>query len=258
MKLRTRSCVLPLLLAAGCVDVEEQFVLKTDGSGTVEVKYSVSEQNIQQVKSLAILEKNLLKARGEPLANPTESRYELLFLNPDEKLLRREFEQLKTHGIELEALKIDTREGRRTVRLKVRFSDINRAAQNELFSRYGLLLMRNREGNYILYREPWGRASEEAVKSFSDQKTVRQLTPLLGGFRYELKVRVPGRILDTNAPAKSVYKVVWTFAFDDDPSAVLAFQTRKLSVVFEGVGLKLPDGPRRKTTTQPEERRPAI
>ena len=67
------------------------------------------------------------------------------------------------------------------------------------------------------------------------------MAQLMEGFRAVIRVRTPGRILETNAPEKTDNSATWTFDLEKDPQALQKIQRLAPRIVFEGKGLKIPD-----------------
>ena len=60
------------------------------------------------------------------------------------------------------------------------------------------------------------------------------------GFKAAIRVKTPGRILETNAPEKSERQAGWIFDLELDPEALRKVQEASLRIVFEGKGLEIP------------------
>jgi hypothetical protein len=239
MKCFRSALIVTLLAACGCLEVDEALTINRDGSGTCELAYSISEQAIVQMKAMLKLKAQMEEAAGESDKASTGkgADYTFLFAEPADEHLRRGFGQYEKHGLVLEDLKVEARDGRRNVRMKISFPGLDSLSKTEFFPEHRLSIARNPEGSCVLELVPM---SGEKVPRITDEDTVRQLVPLLSGFRVTLKVNTPGRITETNASEKSDRTATWTFDFDKNPNAVPDLQNGLMKVVFDGSGLDLP------------------
>jgi hypothetical protein len=65
-----------------------------------------------------------------------------------------------------------------------------------------------------------------------DKQTVRQVTPLLEGFKTKITVTVPGRITQTSASKTERTTSTWTFDFDRNGGALLDLQYQPFRIDF--------------------------
>ena len=232
-------CLL-VCLAPGCLRVENTLTIKKDGSGEIDLEYSVSESAIRQLKAMRKLQGQMAMAAEESVADDEETRYAYMFLMPDEDQIRRECERYARHGITVDNLKIETRNAWRHVDMKILFTNLKGLAATDVFKYVGFALAKNSDGNYVFYR------AAEPKQGFNppdceDPTVVRMLSPILGGFRVNLILKTPGRIVRTNASRKSGYTSIWTYDFERDPAAVVKIQTHRLITIFDSSGLDLPE-----------------
>jgi hypothetical protein len=236
---------LPVALAAlatlvsGCIQVDETLTLEKNGSGNLEIIYSVPEQTISQMKAMFKLREQMAALSGEPAVETREDVFEKIFFDPSEDSIRRELKKYEPLGITISTLKIESRNSARNVNLKVAFTDLPRLSKADFFPDHGFTLIRAQNGNYLFSRAPQGEHGYE-VQDFGPG-TSGLLSPILGGFRVAIKVTTPGKILETNASRKTLYNAAWVFNYDKDPDAITALQKQYLKIVFDGTGLNLPD-----------------
>jgi len=252
-----------LVLACGCIKVEHNLALNRDGSGVLEISYSVPEQTVTQIKAMLKLERELAIAAGESPDTYTEDEFTRLVFDPDEARLLKKLSELAEYGITIKNLNVRSRGARRNVDLKIAFANIADVAGAGFFNAYGFSLVKTGDGNYAWIRRG-DRSADAAPPDVSDPETLRALDPLLGGFSFALTVSPPGRILKTDAPSKTPNSATWKFDFDHDPIALWAVKTRNMTIIFDGKGLTLPEVRQNEVrsatpqtpTAPPEEPRP--
>lgn len=228
------------MLATGCLQVEQTLTIDKRGGGNIDIKYAVSEQSIHQLQSMRKLTGKMAKFAGKDSPEDDASRYAYMFLIPREDDLRKECERYKDLGIELKELKVDTRGAWRHVDLKLDFDDLAALPKTEAFKYVGFSLVRNQEGHYVFYQ-----ASEPGPDfnppDITNDRVMRQLTPILAGFKVAITLKTPGPILKTNADRRSTFSSMWSFDFDRDPAALIKLQKHKLVTIFNSSGLDLPE-----------------
>ena len=230
--------LLCVALTCGCIKVQQHLVLNRDGSGTLSVKYSVPEQTVTQIKAMLKLERELAMAAGESPETFTDDQYTRLVFDPDEDRMRKKLAAFSDCGISVDELAVKSRSARRNVDLKVSFSNIADLAKADFFAGYGFSLIKAKDGNYVWIHRG-DRSNDSPPPDVSDAQTVQVLSPLLGGFSFEMTLSTPGRVLKTDAPSKTPTSATWQYDFDRDPNALWALKTRNMTVVFDGKGLEL-------------------
>lgn len=238
MKLLRLFLILALACSAGCIKLTQTLTLEADGSGMIEIDYSIPEETVTQVSGMIKLATELAKASGEP-APHDEHSYLGLLLNPSENRIRQKVTSYKIDGLALKEVKVKSRDGSREVTMVLTFKRITDLAQADFFAEQGFALTRLPTGNYRLTRKGTGVPAQSPV-DLNDPQVVRMLTPVLGGFEATVGVKTPGRILKANTTRRSRQQAVWTFDFDRDPTAFRDFYSKPLILIFEGAGLSLP------------------
>jgi len=241
MKTFCHLCLCLLVcLAPGCLRVENTLTIRKDGSGEIDLEYSVSESAVSQLRAMRKLQGQMAMVAGESVADDEETRYAYMFLMPDEDEIRRECERYARHGITVDNLKIETRNAWRHVDLKILFTNLKGLAATDVFKYVGFNLVKNSDGNYVFYRAAAPK-QDFNPPNCEDPDVLKMLSPILRGFSVELTVRTPGRIIRSNASSKSGYTSMWTYDFERDPTAVVRIQTHKLITIFDSTGLDLPE-----------------
>lgn len=232
--------VVILAFCAGCIKVEQDLIINEDASGSLDLKYSISETTVQQIEAMHNLRKDLDEAAGRVAPTPQGTDFSRLLLNPILDEIRGKLKEYEKAGISIEKLEVKSRDARRSVEIKLQFDSITKVSGTDFFKQFGFSLTKDANGNYLLDRAPQVAEPPAGIR-FDDPQVVRTLTPLLGGFSVTLGVRTPGKILSSTAPIKGPYTAGWRFEFDRDPAALTALLTQRFAVTFDGKGLNLPE-----------------
>ena len=227
------------LLAAGCLKMEHDLRIKEDGTASYALKYSISEQAISQIRAMNKLKADLAKASGEPDPGPEMDPLFQLFLDPDDGAIREAIHAYEENGITLEELEIDTRSAWRNVELKIEVEDLAKAGETEFFKNHGFDLSQNKDGRYVLSRDPHINIFGQIGAVPTDEE-LKQLIPIVAGFNTTVKITTPGRIFATTAFRTSLRTASWAFDFDKDPGALQSVQRQPFRIVFESKKTALP------------------
>lgn len=213
--------------SAGCVKVEQTLTLKADGSGVLAIRYGMAEADLAQVESLA---RSQLAAEGLPadaVVNPFEF---------DEAEVRKDFEAYRELGVTLEQMRTEVVDGWKFLNMRMAFTTLAGLGQTEFLSDRQITLKKVGEGRYELVQgaPPGSEAAEMEVAP-------ELMAEMMKGFRAELRVEVPGHIVETNADEQKSRQAVWIFDVDRDAKALQRAQRLAMRVMFEAPGLVLPD-----------------
>jgi len=224
-------CLLALaavIALSGCVKVDQTLTLNPDGSGTIHLSYARSEEGDDTVQGMM---RSMMEQAGPEMETP---------LDFTDEELRRDFKEYEPYGVTLESLKSEERDGWKYRHMVIRFRDLKGLSQTGFLSDRNLSLARNAQGNYVFTQTAaQGNLPEELASD--DPQTEYMMAQLMEGFRAVIRVRTPGRILETNAPEKTDNSATWTFDLEKDPQALQKIQRLAPRIVFEGKGLKIPD-----------------
>lgn len=242
MRILGGFCIAGLLLASGCVKLEQDLIINSNGGGTIEIKYSVPETTTQQVEAMRRLKNDMDAAAGRPSTFQPGTDFSRLLFNPVLDELRAKLKEYEKMGIAVEKLEVKFRDGRQTVEMKLQFDNLARVAQTDFFQLYGFSLTKNSKGNYVIERPPQVAEFPAGFRA-TDPQTVKDLKPFIDGFLVALSVRVPdqNKILSTSAPIRGPYTAGWRFDADRSPDAVMALLRQNFVVVFDGRNLNLPE-----------------
>jgi len=215
--------------------------IRKDGSGNIEFAYILPDNTSAQMKAMDALKKEMIKAAGETYEPRPVDRHFELFMDPTDAAVRDLMKTYEPYGIALERFKIEVLEGRKRIRLHLRFANLAKAAESDLFRlHWPTTLVRQANGSYRL-NVTNGWPSEEPDLDFSDPATLKAITPILKDFKATIRINTPGEIVSAGTPNAGKHSAVWAFSFNEDPRAFSAFRTANMSIRFHGDGLTLPE-----------------
>jgi len=108
---------LPLLLSAGCLKCDMILDLAKDGSGSLEVNYSISENSISQLDAFAQLTRQLDAVSGKQPDALLKDPDMLLFLRPEEEQLKKRLSAYQKNGLTVEKLRVSSNNARASASL---------------------------------------------------------------------------------------------------------------------------------------------
>lgn len=217
-----------LLALAACIRVEQNLVLAPDGSGTLEIRYGMSLEDIEQMEAAA---SEAMAAEGEApesVASP---------FSMDEEEIRREFEAYEKDGVQLDFVRTETVDGWRYAHVRVLFESLAGLGKTEFMSEKGLTLTKVGDGRYELRQIP--AAPDAGLDTTGEMKDL--MSEMMKGFRAVLRIEVPGDVVESNSDEAEGRRVAWIFDLDKDPDALVRVQTIEPRVVFAGEGLSMPE-----------------
>lgn len=214
-----------LALVAGCVQIDAEVTVREDRSGSAVVSYVLGEQSVTQLRGVMETADRLAVAADLPPASGASAMKVLI--DPREAAIRQYVESMANYGISLSDLKIRNANGKRSVRMGLAFTDLQKAVGAPPLRDAGLRFGRRADGNWELARD--GAGSTNAPMGAA---AASSLTPTLGGFSARIKVRTPGAIVETTAPKKSPKAVAWEFDFNREPQDVEQAFYAPLRVVY--------------------------
>jgi len=236
---------LPLLCAlilssAGCLKMEHDLRFMEDGTATYRLKYAISEQGITQLRAMDKLKADLAVASGEPPPGSEMDPLLLAFLDPNDGVIREAIQQYEGDGIKLKKLEVESRSAWRSVDLTLEIADLKKVNETEFFKTHGFNLTRDKDRRYVFSRDPHINRPGEVAKAPSEED-LKQLIPIVAGFKTTVNITTPGRILATTAFRTTLYTASWVFDFDSEPGAIQALQRQPFRIVFESPKTELPE-----------------
>lgn len=228
------------LLSTGCLKCDMLLELAADGSGYMEVTYSISENAVAQLNSMLKLGKHLDQVSAETPTAPLEDPKLMLFLDPDENKIRDELSKYKKYGLKLDKLRVKSRNARRTVDIRLEFKNIAEVAKADFFSDIGFSLYRRKSGDLVFFRRNMN-ADNPNKNILADEAAQKMVAPILEGFEVTVKIHTPGKVLDSNAQSHGLTSATWSFIQDTDPKAFQKLQEQEYIILMDGSGVTIPD-----------------
>ncbi len=184
--------LLPLLafLLAGCIESEEAFVLKANGSGTVRQSYAVDlRARLELAQMAAVLYGGSLDPKDLPYANPVAPEWIEALADRTAGYTVKKAEQTETKD-------------KRTSIVEASFANLEAAAAAGAFFTSSIELERQDEETWKLtLRDAWKAASGRTPEELGGQN----IGALLKGFEGQLKglafrrtITVPTKVIATN------------------------------------------------------------
>lgn len=236
------AIVLPLALAlcSGCMKMELTFAIAKNGSGEMDLNYSVTEQSVAQVVSILKLKNQMDAISGNSDAAKEEGRYAEMFLNPSEAALRKEFKKYETNGVTLTSMSVTSQNGKRQVRIKAAFKSLTELQKADFFAEDGFTLKKMDNDTYYFFKDKLAR-NGKGITAATDEDTAQIIRPLMAGMTVDIKIAVPGKIVKSNSASKSFYTAAWHYDIDKDPNALAQIENQQFKIFFDGAGLDLPN-----------------
>jgi hypothetical protein len=217
---------------AGCIQVDQTLVLEKDGSGTIHLTYSMSEESISQWRGVA---RNMLDSASSNSSSPV-----MPFDFSDEDV-RNDFKEYERDGVALQSVKTETRDGWKIRRMVIRFQSLSGLARAGFLADRNISLVKDPRGNYVFTQQA-GREDHlpPELAALTGISANSLFSDMMKGFKAVIRVIPPGRILETNASETKNQTAAWTYDLDRDPDALQKAQNASLRIVFDGKGLNIP------------------
>lgn len=227
------------LSVSSCIKVDQTLTLEDDGSGTLDIRYGMSEQTISQLETMEQMGQAMGDNAGTDLGMDTETPFDFDF---DEEDVRERFESEPIKGVELVSTNAETIDGWRYMNLKVRFDSLAALAKTDLFEDSEISLTRDAEGHYVL-RQRSGDAepmpSDDSAEDPMQTQMMQQMAAMFAGMRIANRVSVPTEIIETNATEVEGRTASWVFDIDEDPTVLSKLEHLDMRVVFSSTGASI-------------------
>lgn len=173
-----------LLLLSGCLDFFQEIRLEEDGSGRTVIRYAAQTSLVE----------------GNPL---------LQGLLLEQGQIHRHFAERP--GLHLDGADVWDRDGNRYVRLQVAFDDVALLSDDAIQYSWGV------EGGHKVFRITLKRRQHRTPRSPMQDQAARAMVQ----YGFTFKVRLPGRVVDTNSEKAQWSTVEWfvPLGFFLDPEA---------------------------------------
>ncbi len=231
MRLVERSFVVlaAVLVLSGCIKVDQTLNIESDGSGTLEMVYGMSEQTLAQIEAMKQMAASM---EEEGVAEKAQTDSPLDF---DPEKIRQEFAAKNLKGIELTEVASEVREGWNFMRIKTRFENLAALQQVDFIEDSGLSITQDANGNHVLTQKLGSDEMGSEGAPEMDEQMMQGMAAMFAGMRIASTVVVPGKILESNATEVSGNQASWIYDVDQDPQALVRLQRgEEMRLVFSG------------------------
>lgn len=240
-----------MLAFPGCLKLEQVLTIGKDGSGTLDLSYSVTEQAATQIAQMLQFKEKIDKITGDAdTEKALDGYYTKLFMTPTEEAFKREFKKYEKNGVTLNTIMVSAKEGKRSVKLKASFRSLAELQKADFFPQYGFSVKKLNDDSCFFFRDRMNR-DDQTAPMLSDDQQMRVVQPFLSGFNVALRVVTPGKILKSNSASKALYTASWNFDLDTDADALLHLQNQQFKIIFDGKGMNLPNVDTAVSTNRP-------
>lgn len=226
------------LAVSGCIKIDQTLTLEKDGSGTLEIRYGMSEQAMAQLEAMEQMGQAMSEGAGGESEIETDTPFDFDF---DEAEVREDFESQDIEGVELVSATSETADGWRYMNLEVTFDNLAALAKTDFFDDNELSLTKDAEGNYVLSQ----RSDEDEIApdmggdDAMQEQMMQQMAAMFAGMRLANRVVVPTEIVETNATEVDGRTAAWVYDIDEDPAVLTKLENLNMRVVFSGDGVSL-------------------
>ncbi len=164
----------------------------------------------------------------------------------DEEKIRKEFSEIEEEGITLTSVSTEVKDGWKYMNVKFTAKSLDALAETDFFEDANMSLTKDDEGNYVLLQknssDMMGGDDNEDMTPEMKQMMMQQMLPMLKGMEVKMSVKVPGKIIDTNAKEVNGDIATWAYDVDKDPSFITEMESMDdMRIVFASEGLDLPE-----------------
>ena len=226
---------------SGCVKMDQTLTINADGSASVDMSYGMSEAMVSQMEMM----KKMSASAGDEAAGEGEKEEENDAFDFDEQSIRDRFAALKEDGVTLDEVRSEVKDGWKFIYLKYSTKDLAALAKTDLAENSTMSLTKDADGNYVLLQKNsdynMGDDSEEMTPEMKEMM-MKQMLPMMKGMKVAFRVKVPGRIIDSNATEVNGEEAAWVYDIDKDPSFVMnSTKMEDMKIIFSSKGLSLPE-----------------
>lgn len=218
-------------LASGCLRVDQHLTLNADGSGHLEARYSVREEQLAGIRAAA-------ERSGDQPGVPAVTNPAAL-LRFSEEQIRSAFKDNAARGIRLDQVALSASNGWQSVEVDVHFRDLATLAQSELLGDASMSLTKSPAGTWVLEQAPILRHQVAGDLANDHAALDGAMAALLRDVRARVRITVPGDILSTTADRHALRTAAWTIEPGSDAKAWQRARGEALRVEFSGSGLTL-------------------
>lgn len=228
--------VVAAVALTGCIKVDQTMTLQKDGSGTLNIRYGMSEQAIAQIEAMEQMSQAMGEQDGAEIDN--EAPFDFDF---DEQQVREDFEAQNLDGVELLSAESEIADGWRYMQLTVAFDSLAALSKTDYFEDNELSLTKDAEGNYVLSQRSGDGDIVPDAEPAEQQQLMEQMAAMFAGMRLANRIVVPSEIIETNATELEGNKASWVFDIDEDPTVLGKLENLDMRVVFSSDGVSIPE-----------------
>ena len=224
------ACIL-LATFTGCLKVDQTLTIKADGSGELDMSYSMQESTIRQMEQMAKMQ----ASQGDPESQADGDQFEF-----NEAALRKQLEPYEEQGVEIIAIDSKTAEGWKTMHVRLGFKDLDALMKTDSMQDSNLSIKKNDAGNYLLLQKSGEDVADDGTgEQDMTPEMLQQMAPMFAGMKIVQRIKVPGKIINSNASEVKGKTASWIYDVDKDPSVINKIRKLRMEIEFEGKGLDL-------------------
>jgi len=232
-------CVGAMLGSSGCIQMEHELQIQANGSAVYRLNYAISEQAITQFRAMLKLRRDLAVAAGED-PEPNPHPLIMTLLDPSVTAIREHLLAWEPQGVTIRSLRQNTRTLWRDFALVLDIADLAKLPEIPFFAKQGFTLQQTPEGQYVLERPALVTDANSIPPRFTEPE-LAQIRPFLDGFKTEIKIQVPGRIVSTTANRTSLQTAIWSYDFNLQPESLQQLLRQHIHLVFQTSTRDLPE-----------------
>jgi hypothetical protein len=220
-------------LLSGCVKVEQDLVLKPDGSGTLKFVYGVKDQDLQRMRQLAA---------QMAAIDPSLAKEDVDWLTAfDEGVIRREWDKVDHEGVDLTRVVTELSDGWRFMTADIRFVNLQKLFNCGMIRDCHVALTRGPDGQYGFEQSINLARSMKSLPSGINIETMRpMLAMVIQDFTAVFRIEAPGRIIRSNADRTEGRKAIWEMN-GKQADVIARLKNLDMRIMFDGKGLSISD-----------------
>lgn len=235
MKFRYLFLFLLLPFLSGCLKLDQDLMLRADGSGLIRLRYGMQEATIDQMDTVYRLQAAMTGTDPESVRP---------LLDFDIERVRRDLKELSPLGIDIRQLKSESLGDWRFMDMTLSFRSLQTLVDSQMFVDSALSLYRQNNGSYILRQK--GNAKElQRVRQLLDSRMgavmMRRMDGLHDEFYVQMRFRPPSKVVETNGELSDAGIIAWRFDNADGDDVLRKIVHAEMVTVFEGQGVQLPE-----------------
>jgi len=238
MRILRWFCMAAVLAIAvsGCIKVEQKLTLEKDGSGTLHIRYGMSEQAIAQIEAMEQMSQAMGEQDGLGMDDDTPFNFDF-----DERQVQEDFAAQNLDGLDLRSVKSETLDGWRYMDLEISFKSLSALSKTDYFEDNELRLTKDAEGQYVLTQYSGDEDIVPDGDPAEQQQMMQQMAAMFAGMRLANHIIVPTDIIETNATELDGNQASWVFDVEDDPMVLTKLENLRMRVVFSSEGISIPE-----------------